>query len=62
MLTRAEERNMAVQESWNAPYPEVIIPVLGLRVSGGHDWKWKDGTFVPYKCGNRQCKACGSAR
>lgn len=53
---------MAVQESWNAPYPEVIIPVLGLRVSGGHDWKWKDGTFVPYKCGNRQCKACGGAR
>ena len=62
MLTHAEERNMAVQESWNAPYPEVIIPVLRLRNAGGHDWDWNGSVFVPRKCGNRQCKVCGEWR
>lgn len=59
MLTHAEERNMTVQESWNASYPEVIIPVLGLRAFGGHDWDWEGGVFKPRKCGHEQCNACG---
>ena len=59
MITRAEQRNMAVQESWNAPHPEVIINVLRLRNSGGHDWDWVEGVFKPRSCGHQQCKACG---
>ena len=62
MINQNEDRNMTVQESWNAPHPEVIINVLRLRNSGGHDWDWKDGVFVPRKCGNRQCKACGGVK
>ena len=59
MLDQREDRNITVQESWSAPHPKVIIPVLRLRASGGHDWDWKDGVFVPRKCGHQQCKACG---
>lgn len=59
MLSHKEERNMTVQDSWNTPSPTGTLSELRLRAAGGHDWDWVENTFVPRKCGNRECKTCG---
>jgi len=59
VISRMEERNMTVQDSWNMPSPTNTIGMLTFRAVGGHDWDYVGKQFVPRKCGNRDCKTCG---
>jgi len=62
VITRAEERNMTVQDSWNMPSPTNTVALLTFRAAGGHDWDYVKGVFKVRKCGNRQCKTCGETK